>query len=123
MLEQLAQGQPLPTLLHALAQGYEELMPGMQCSVLLLNEQTHTLHLGAAPSLPPAYSQAIEGLTIGPDVGSCGTAAFTGQTVVVSNIGTDPRWANFRTLAATYQLKACWSVPIKSSRGKVRAIG
>ena len=119
MLEQLAQGQPLPILLHALAQGYEELMPGMQCSVLLLNEQTQTLHLGAAPSLPAAYSQAIEGLQIGPNVGSCGTAAFTGQTVVVSNIGTDPRWVNFRPLAAAHQLKACWSVPVKSSRGKV----
>ena len=119
VLEQLAQGQNLPVLLRELVLGYEELMPGVRCSVLLLNEQHQTLHEGAAPSLPPAYRQGIEGMKIGPTAGSCGTAAFTGKPVMVGDTATDPLWTSFRDLARTHQLPACWSVPIKASQGKV----
>lgn len=119
VLEQLAQGHGLSRLLNALARGYEQLMPGTACTVLLLDIQRQTLHEGAAPSLPAAYRQAIEGAAIGPAVGSCGTAAFTGQTVVVSDIASDPLWVNYKDVAQAHGLAACWSVPILGSQGQV----
>ncbi|MBS1955082.1 MAG: GAF domain-containing protein [Cyanobacteria bacterium SZAS-4] len=81
-----------------------------RASVLLL--QDGCLFLGAAPNLPDEYNQAIEGVAIGPGVGSCGTAAFSRQTVYVVDIETDPLWAPYKVLAAPHGLKACWSVPI-----------
>ncbi len=81
-----------------------------RASVLLL--QNGRLYLGAAPNLPDAYNSAIEGLIIGPGVGSCGTAAFSRQTVYVVDIETDPLWTDYKALALPYHLKACWSVPI-----------
>jgi GAF domain-containing protein len=74
---------------------------------------------GAAPSLPEEYSNAIHGVTIGPMVGSCGTAAFTARTVVVTDIAVDPRWASFRELPLKHSLRACWSTPILSGKGQV----
>src|SRR5258705_13891909 len=79
------------------------------------------VHLGhgAAPSLPASYTSAIDGLIIGPDVGSCGSAAYLGEPVVVSKIDTDARWVPFRELALSHDLRACWSTPIKSSERRV----
>ena len=89
------------------------------CSILLLDDQgTHLLH-GAAPSLPQSYNQAIHGIAIGPDVGSCGTAAFKGESVVVEDIATSPLWADYKDLALRHGLRACWSTPIHSSSRKV----
>lgn len=73
--------------------------------------RTH-LQLGAAPSLPETYTQAIEGIEIGPCEGSCGTAAYRKETVIVSDIATDPLWAQHRALALSHGLRACWSTPI-----------
>ncbi len=88
-------------------------------SVLLADaEQKHLLH-GAAPGLPKEYNQAINGIKIGMDIGSCGTAAFTRKKIVVTNIATDPLWHEFKTIAAQYNLSACWSIPILSSRGQL----
>ena len=81
-----------------------------RASVLLL--QDGCLFLGAAPNLPDEYNRAVEGVAIGPGVGSCGTAAFSRQTVYVVDIETDPLWAPYTSLAKPYGLKACWSVPI-----------
>ena len=74
---------------------------------------------GAAPNLPKAYNDAIDGLVIGNSVGSCGTAAYRAEQVIVSDIATDPLWADFRELALAHSLRACWSTPIFSSEGKV----
>src|ERR1700737_2913547 len=96
----LIMGQnPLPTTLNALCADIEQHHPGMFCSVLLLDADCVTLRNGAAPSLPPEYSQAIDGVKIGPSVGSCGTAIYRKQPVVVSDIATDPLWADYRDLA------------------------
>ena len=77
---------------------------------------------GAAPSLPPDYCQAIHGISIGPNVGSCGTAAFTGQPCLVEDIATHSNWTAFRPLAfEKHGLRACWSIPIRSYEGKVVA--
>jgi PAS domain S-box-containing protein len=83
-------------------------------SILLLDEDGIHLRHGAAPSLPRAYSNAIDGAAIGPKAGSCGTAAYRGTPVIVSDISTDPLWEDFRDLAARHGLCACWSTPILS---------
>jgi PAS domain S-box-containing protein len=77
------------------------------------------LRHGAAPNLPKAYTDAIDGLAIGHSVGSCGSAAYRAEQVIVSDIATDPLWDSFRDLALTHSLRACWSTPIFSSEGKV----
>lgn len=91
----------------------------MLASILLLSEDGKHLELGGAPSLPDAYNAAIEGMEIGEGEGSCGTAAATGQAVFVDDIATNPLWADFRELALTHGLHACWSVPIKAGDGSV----
>ncbi|MCS7313204.1 MAG: GAF domain-containing protein, partial [Acidobacteria bacterium] len=88
-------------------------------SVLLLDEDGHRLRHGSAPSLPEEYNRLIDGVVIGPEVGTCGTAAFLGQTVITPDIATDPRWAPYRDIALRYGLRACWSVPIFSTDGRV----
>jgi signal transduction histidine kinase len=87
-------------------------------SVLLLDEDTQCLRHGAAPSLPDFYNKAVDGIQIGPTVGSCGTAAYRGQRVVVEDVMTDRLWANYRDLAAQAELRACWSQPIRSASGQ-----
>src|SRR5207248_9041557 len=77
------------------------------------------LRHGAAPNLPKTYTEAIDGAFIGPAVGSCGTAAYRAEQVIVSDIAADPLWADFRELALAHSLRACWSTPIFSSEGKV----
>jgi GAF domain-containing protein len=118
--ELTASGAPLPETLTELVRIIEGATPsGMVASILLLDEEgKHLLH-GAGPSLPDAYNNAIHGLEIGPEVGSCGTAAYHDKTVSVFDIANNPLWANFRDLALQYDLRACWSTPIHGSDGKV----
>jgi len=85
---------------------------GVLGSILLLDADGKTLRHGAAPSLPKAYCEAIDGTEIGACVGSCGTAAYLGAAVYVSDIATDPLWADFKELALSHGLRACWSIPI-----------
>ena len=85
---------------------------GVLGSILLLDIDDKTLRHGAAPSLPRAYCEAIDGTEIGACVGSCGTAAYLGAAVYVSDIATDPLWADFKELALEHGLRACWSIPI-----------
>lgn len=92
---------------------------GVLGSILLLDEDGRHLRHGAAPSLPAAYSAAINGSEIGPKVGSCGTAAYTAAPVFVSDIANDPLWSDFRELADASGLRACWSIPIMAAGRKV----
>jgi two-component system cell cycle sensor histidine kinase/response regulator CckA len=110
---------PLPEILEVLCTQIEKQHPDLLCSVLLLDVDGKTLRHGAAPSLPSEYSRAVNGIQIGPCVGSCGTAAYRKQAVVVSDIATDPLWASFRQLALPHGLRACWSTPIASQNGNV----
>ncbi|HZU52017.1 MAG TPA: PAS domain-containing protein [Sphingomicrobium sp.] len=120
VLELAIEDKPLGKTLEALARTVEShSRSGVIASILLLDRDGRHLRHGAAPSLPEEYNKAIDGLEIGPDVGSCGTAAFTGQAVFVSDIANDPKWKDFRDLAAEHGLGACWSVPIVSGTGKV----
>src|SRR6267154_6430637 len=87
---------------------------------ILLVDGGHLRH-GGAPSLPKAYTDAIDGTVVGPSAGSCGTAAYRGEQVIVEDIATDPLWANYRELALPHSLCGCWSTPVFSSQGKVIA--
>jgi PAS domain S-box-containing protein len=119
ILEMVATGRPLSETLNDLCRLVEEQRDGVLASILLLEGER--LRHGGAPSLPKAYTDAIDGIVIGPSVGSCGTAAYRGEQVIVENIATDPLWMSFRDVALPHSLSACWSTPIFSSRGKVLA--
>ncbi len=105
--------------LDALIRLIERNAPGMRGSVLLLDLDGVTLHHSAAPHLPDAYCQAIDGASIGPAAGSCGTAAWRRERVIVRDIATDPLWADYKQLGAAYNLAACWSTPILDTDGRV----
>ncbi|HSU77772.1 MAG TPA: PAS domain-containing protein, partial [Burkholderiales bacterium] len=119
ILEAVARGEPLGQVLDGLCRLVEDLAPGALASILLL-EGNRVRH-GAAPSLPKAYTDLIDGAAIGPSAGSCGTAAYRGQQVIVSDIATDALWADYRALALPHGLRACWSTPVFSPEGKVIA--
>lgn len=119
ILQKLAANAPLSEILERLVLLIEAQAPGMLCSVLLLSEDGDHVRHGAAPSLPPEYVKAIDQSAIGPKHGSCGTAMYRGEPVVVTDILTDPLWEDYRELAVANGLRACWSTPILSGRGKV----
>jgi GAF domain-containing protein len=119
ILEMIAAGAPLSEILNSLVLLIEAQSPGMLCSVLLLSADGNHIQHGAAPSLPPEYVKAIDGAPIGPKNGSCGTAMYRGKPVVVTDVREDPLWEDYRGLAAASGLRACWSTPILSGRGKV----
>lgn len=120
VLEAVAQGEALPAIGRLLCQRAEELAPEAVCSILLVDEYGSVRAL-AAPGLPKFYSAAINGLKIGPQAGSCGTAAYRREEVVVTDIASDPLWDDFRAMIAPLGLKACWSTPIKNPAGQVIA--
>ncbi len=115
VLEMIALRRPLADVLTLLSELMERQTDGLLCSVLLL-DGGRLWHV-AAPSLPATYTAAVDGVTIGPGVGSCWTAAFTREPVIVSDIASDPLWADFRDLAVAHGLRACWSAPILATDG------
>jgi PAS domain S-box-containing protein len=119
LLEMIARGDSRAFILDALCRLVEELASGSLSSILLLDSTGKHLQHGAAPSLPIPYTHAIDGGAIGPAAGSCGTAAYRAEPVIVSDIATDPLWADYRDLALAHGLRACWSTPILSSEGRV----
>jgi len=119
LLEMIARGGSRAFILDALCRFVEEVATGCLSSILLLDADTNRLRHGAAPSLPRHYVDAIDGFVIGPTAGSCGTAAYRAEPVIVSDIATDPLWADYRDLALPHRLRACWSTPILSSEGRV----
>ncbi|HEY4883028.1 MAG TPA: PAS domain-containing protein [Myxococcales bacterium] len=119
LLEMIAKGDSRALILDALCRLVEELATGSLSSILLLEADTNRLRHGAAPNLPRPYVDAIDGAVIGPAAGSCGTAAYRAEPVIVRDIATDPLWADYRDLALPHRLRACWSTPILSSEGRV----
>ncbi|HEX5501786.1 MAG TPA: ATP-binding protein [Thermomicrobiales bacterium] len=119
VLELVARGMPLGETLAALARAIEAELDGALCSILRLDRGGTHLRHGAAPSLPGTYNRAIDGIAIGPAAASCGTAAYRGVPVIVADIATSPLWADYRELALTHGLRACWSRPIRGADGRV----
>ena len=119
LLEMIARGVALPPILDALCRFGEEMCGDVLVSILLVSADGKRLRHGAAPSLPKNYTEAIDGDLIGLRAGSCGTAAYTREQVVVSDIATDPLWCEYRQLANEHGLRACWSTPIFSTDREV----
>jgi diguanylate cyclase (GGDEF)-like protein len=119
ILELIAVSAPLENVLERLVRLIESQMTGIAGSILLLDEEGGHLRHGAAPNLPKAYVEAIDGSQIGPNAGSCGAAAYRRETVAVADIQSDPLWVDGRELAGAYGLRSCWSTPILSHHGAV----
>lgn len=119
LLTLLGSDAPLPVLLDALARYVETWSPSMLCSILLLDARRGLLVRGAAPSLPREYVELIAEIPIGENVGSCGTAAWRRQPVIVYDIATSPLWQGHSHLALPFGLRACWSVPFLDDAGEV----
>jgi CHASE1-domain containing sensor protein len=119
VLQAIASPAPLSDILELIVNTAEQNHPDSLCSILLLDEEGKHLHSGAAPSLPEFYNQAIDGIAIGDGVGSCGTAAYRGQRVIVEDVYQHPYWRDFVVLAKQAGLAACWSEPVFSSTQRV----
>jgi PAS domain S-box-containing protein len=120
VLESIATGRSLEQVLHELVLGMEQQHPSMRGSVLLVAEDGIHLQTAAAPNLSAEYQALVEQLIrVGPNGGSCGTACFRRERVVVPDIAQDPLWASYTNIAARFGLRACWSEPIFSRDGSV----
>jgi CBS domain-containing protein len=119
ILQRISSAAPLSNVLTRIVSEIERQEPGCHCSILLLDDSGRFLTGGVAPSLPEAYCAAIEGAPIGPQAGSCGTAAWRKAEVFVGDIASDPLWADYKDFALPHGLAACWSSPIMSAAGEV----
>ena len=115
LLDRIASGAPLRETLEMLVELIEQQASGMRAAVLLADSAQQQLAFVAAPSIPEDYKVGIEPyLRIGPDMGSCGTAAFLRQPVYTRDTATDPLWENCGQIAVRNGLRAIWSTPILS---------
>src|SRR5262249_6774392 len=119
LLEMVAKGLELAPILAALCRLVEQLTPGSPASNPLLDPGGKHLPPGPGPSLPKSYTDAVDGGLIGPRAGSCGTAAYRKEAVIVIDIAKDPLWADYRAVALPHGLRACWSTPVFDSEGRV----
>lgn len=119
VMEMIATDEPIGEVLDKVAHNFEVISHDAICSILLVDEDGKTMRHGAGPSLPKAYCDAIDGESMGPVAGSCGTAAFHKKRVIVEDIASDPLWVNYRDVALRFGLKACWSTPIVSNDRQV----
>jgi GAF domain-containing protein len=117
---ELANGDSLERVLNRDLLAVEEMAHGnVLTSILLLDHDGKTLRHAAAPNLPRSYCELIDGGEIGPRAGSCGTAAFLGEPVYVTDIASDPLWEDYRDIALPHGLRSCWSTPILGPEGAV----
>jgi formate hydrogenlyase transcriptional activator len=119
LFEMIARDEPLATVLDSLCRLVEDVSSGSLAAILLLDPESNTLSHAAAPSLPRAYTSALDHITPGPNVGACGTAAYRNEAVISADIATDPLWDDFRDIPLSNGLRACWSTPIRSCSGAV----
>ena len=121
VLESMSAGMPLQAVLDQICVGIESMIDGALTSVLLVEPSAGRLRHGAAPSLPPSYSAALDGMATGEGRGSCGTAVHRREPVIVIDIDRDPLWEDFRHLTRPHGLRACWSLPLTDTAGEVVA--
>lgn len=118
IMEQVLEQRPLESILNGLVEAIETHTPGMVASILLTDEQGKIQHI-AAPNLPLDMVHALNGLTVGPNTGSCGTAIYSNESVFVADIASDPRWERYRDLVLPWGFRACWSSPIRNAKQSV----
>ena len=118
-LEKLATGKSLTEVFDTLTLGAEQIVENAYASILLLDNSGSRLIDGSSPSFTESLKNTFYGMEIGPLAGTCGTAAFTKQVVLVEDVSTDPRWAKFKDFAHSEGLKSCFSAPILGSQGCV----
>ncbi|MDQ8023573.1 MAG: EAL domain-containing protein [Moraxellaceae bacterium] len=118
VLEALVREEPLPEVMALVCREVERIAPEVVATILSVDCEG-CMHPLAGPSMPAVVAQAIDGLSMGPQAGSCGTAAWRGEPVVVTDIENDPLWRDYRQLVLPLGLLACWSSPIKASDGRV----
>ncbi|WP_121809305.1 ATP-binding protein [Mucilaginibacter kameinonensis] len=119
ILEQLAGDIDIFTIMRSIVQSIEEEDATSICTILLYDKATNTLGTGAAPNMPDFYNEAIDGISVGDGIGSCGSAAFFKKLICVDNIGTHPYWVDFKELAFKAGVQSCWSQPILSSTNEM----
>ena len=119
VLRGVARAENIKELLNKIILWYESENRGSCCAVLLLDEEKKHLSVGASPSLPSAYNQAMDGITVEPAEGPCGSAAYSNSLVVVEDILADPFWQNYKDVVTKGDLRACWSHPIVNFNGIV----
>ncbi|TGK19289.1 PAS domain S-box protein [Leptospira fluminis] len=119
LFDGLGTSLPLHQLLIKLMETVERFSPDTFTSVVLLDPLGARIENVLSPSLPQEYLHSLEKFPIGPKAGSCGTSAYTGKTVIVEDIRTNPLWADYKHLAVKHCLRACWSTPIRSPEGKI----
>ena len=118
IMNALADEIPIADIADQLCRRVEQIAPDVVSSLLHI-DAGGLIHPLGGPSLPEDYSRALDGVAIGPDIGSCGSAAFFGEAVLAMDIDTDPRWQPFKTRPLEVGLRACWSTPIKAKDGRV----
>lgn len=116
----LADEVPIAQIADRLCRRVEQIAPDVVCSLLHVDASGHIHPLGG-PSLPEDYSRALDGIVIGPEVGSCGSAAYYGEPVLATDLATDPRWLPYNAMPLSIGLRACWSTPVKAKDGRVIA--
>jgi len=119
ILSKIALGAPLDEVLENICLSIEELIEdsSAKCSILTLKGEQ--LFHSAAPNIAKGYCEAINGVHIGPSVGSCGTAVYEKKRVIASDIATSPLWENYKALALSFDLRSCWSTPIISTQSDI----
>ena len=120
IMSSLADEVPIGEIADRLCRRVEEIAPDVVCSLLHV-DAAGLIHPLGGPSLPENYSRALDGIAIGPNVGSCGTAAFYGVPVLATDLDTDPRWQPYKAMPLGIGLRACWSTPVKAKDGRVIA--
>lgn len=119
ILELLAGDTDIFTIMRSIVRSIEEEDASSICTILMYDKATNTLGGGVGPGMPDFYNEAIDGISVGQGIGSCGTAAFSRKLTVVDNIGTHPYWAAFKELAFRAGVQSCWSQPILSGAGEM----
>ncbi|MVW79838.1 ATP-binding protein [Bordetella sp. 02P26C-1] len=123
MLQRIAAGVPLAdVLLYVLHAVEAQSSVPLRTAIAFVDEGKKCLVHGAAPSFSESYRRAINGVPIGPNVGSWGAAAYFGTAVYVNDVMTDPNWVDWREFAVEQGIRACWSTPIKGTDGQVLGV-
>ena len=119
VLELLATGKSLSSILNEIIAGAEYLFPEALCAIFLLDQDKQCLRLGAAPSLPEIYTQHLDSIIIDNYLNCCGSVAFSGKRLIVDNLLNHPFWQQHPDLLKESGLTTCWSEPVKSTSGQV----